>query len=106
VPSPDHVPLFVIITHALNILFLLMLARSGIEVLSSSPSCTGTTGARRGGKWARLMDAVPSPPREHGSVYTSVGWSQPRMLPQEAELTRAAQALNESEKVAMRNRCR
>jgi pyruvate dehydrogenase (quinone) len=52
------------------------------------------------------MDAVPSPPREHGSVYTSVGWSQPRMLPQEAELTRAAQALNESETVAMRNRCR
>ena len=46
-------------------------------------------------------DAVTSPPREHGSVYTSVGWSQPRMLPDEDELRRAAQVLNESEKVAI-----
>ncbi|PSK89701.1 pyruvate dehydrogenase (quinone) [Haloactinopolyspora alba] len=46
-------------------------------------------------------EAVVSPPREHGSVYTSVGWSRPRMLPDEAELDRAAAVLNEGSKVAM-----
>jgi pyruvate dehydrogenase (quinone) len=45
--------------------------------------------------------AQPSPPREHGSVYTSVGWSRPRILPPEAELDRAADVLNEGRKVAI-----
>ncbi len=45
--------------------------------------------------------AQPSPPREHGSVFTSVGWSRPRMLPDEDELRRAAAVLNEGKKVAM-----
>jgi len=45
--------------------------------------------------------AVESPPREHGAVYSSVGWSQPRVLPNEAELQRAADILNEGKKVAM-----
>jgi pyruvate dehydrogenase (quinone) len=45
--------------------------------------------------------AEPSPPREHGSVYTSIGWSRPRILPQEAELDRAAEVLNAGERVAM-----
>src|SRR5216110_3920536 len=30
--------------------------------------------------------AVPSPPREHGAVFSSVGYTPPRILPQEAEL--------------------
>jgi len=46
-------------------------------------------------------EAEPSPPREHGSVYTSVGWSRPRVLPHEAELDRAAEVLNAGERVAM-----
>ena len=46
-------------------------------------------------------EAVPSPPREHGSVYTSVGWSRPRVLPHEADLDRAAKVLNAGERVAM-----
>jgi pyruvate dehydrogenase (quinone) len=46
-------------------------------------------------------EAVPSPPRAHGSVYSSVGWSQPRMLPNEEELRRAADVLNKGRKVAM-----
>ncbi len=45
--------------------------------------------------------AEPSPPREHGSVYSSVGWSKPRILPAEAELDRAADILNQGERVAM-----
>ncbi|WP_396455148.1 thiamine pyrophosphate-binding protein, partial [Actinomadura sp.] len=46
-------------------------------------------------------EAVPSPPKEHGSVYSSVGWSQPRVLPNKEELHKAAQILNEGQKVAM-----
>ncbi|WP_310963529.1 thiamine pyrophosphate-requiring protein [Nocardioides terrisoli] len=45
--------------------------------------------------------AVPSPPREHGAVYTSVGWTQPRVLPDDAELDKAAEILNAGDKVAM-----
>jgi pyruvate dehydrogenase (quinone) len=46
-------------------------------------------------------EAQPSPPREHGAVYTSVGWTKPRVIPPESELRKAAQILNEGEKVAM-----
>ncbi|GAA4326057.1 thiamine pyrophosphate-requiring protein [Actinomadura luteofluorescens] len=46
-------------------------------------------------------DAVPSPPKEHGSVYSSVGWSRPRVLPDPDELRKAADVLNEGTKVAM-----
>ena len=45
--------------------------------------------------------AVPSPPREHGAVFSSVGYTPPRILPQEAELEDAARILNEGKKVAM-----
>lgn len=46
-------------------------------------------------------EAVTSPPREHGSVFSSVGWSRPRMLPDPDELQKAAQVLNEGSRVAM-----
>jgi pyruvate dehydrogenase (quinone) len=45
--------------------------------------------------------AVESPPREHGAVYSSVGYARPRIVPQELELERAAAVLNEGSKVAM-----
>ncbi len=45
--------------------------------------------------------AVPSPPREHGAIYSSPGWSPPRVVPPRAELDRAAEVLNAGEKVAM-----
>jgi pyruvate dehydrogenase (quinone) len=45
--------------------------------------------------------AEPSPPRMHGAVYSSVGWSQPRVLPDDGELRRAAEILNEGSKVAI-----
>jgi pyruvate dehydrogenase (quinone) len=45
--------------------------------------------------------AVDSPPREHGAVYSSVGYARPRIVPQEHELERAAAVLNEGSKVAM-----
>ncbi len=46
-------------------------------------------------------EAEPSPPRMHGAVYTSVGWTKPRMIPPQSELEKAAQILNDGEKVAI-----
>ena len=49
-----------------------------------------------------VQDAEYSdPPRTHGSVFTSVGWNQPRMIPNESLLRRAAEVLNDSERVAI-----
>ena len=45
--------------------------------------------------------AVESPPREHGSVYSSVGYARPRVLPQDADLQRGADVLNAGKKVAI-----
>ncbi|MBW3670564.1 MAG: hypothetical protein KY432_02700 [Acidobacteria bacterium] len=40
-------------------------------------------------------------PREHGSIHTGVGYSEPRIVPKEKDLDAAASVLNEGEKVAM-----
>jgi pyruvate dehydrogenase (quinone) len=47
------------------------------------------------------MDAQPSPRRKHGSVYSSVGYSSPRVIPKERDLRRAAGILNQGQRVAM-----
>src|SRR3954468_23253474 len=46
-------------------------------------------------------EAEPAPPREHGAVYSSVGFSRPRVLPQDADLDRAAEILNAGTKPMM-----
>jgi pyruvate dehydrogenase (quinone) len=46
-------------------------------------------------------NAVPSPPRKHGAVFSSIGYSPPRIVPQEGDLKRAADILNAGQKVAM-----
>lgn len=46
-------------------------------------------------------DAVPSPPRSHGTVHSGVGYTRPRLLPHDGDLRRAADVLNGGEKVAM-----
>src|SRR3954453_1211770 len=45
--------------------------------------------------------AVESPAPVHGSVFSSVGYTRPRVLPQEAQIQHAAEILNDGEKVAM-----
>jgi pyruvate dehydrogenase (quinone) len=47
------------------------------------------------------MEAVASPPRMHGAVFSSVGYSKPRVVPEDADLKRAADVLNAGERVAM-----
>jgi pyruvate dehydrogenase (quinone) len=41
------------------------------------------------------------PPRTHGSTFSGVGYSAPRVLPTDSDLLRAADVLNEGHKVAM-----
>jgi len=45
--------------------------------------------------------AVPEPPFKHGTIHSSPGWSAPRVVPQEADLKRAAEILDAGEKVAI-----
>jgi pyruvate dehydrogenase (quinone) len=45
--------------------------------------------------------AVETPPHVHGTVHSGIGYSAPRVLPEEGDLDRAAAVLNESEKVAL-----
>ena len=47
------------------------------------------------------LDAVPEPPHEHYMSHSSSGWSRPRVLPEDADLRRAADALNAGERVAI-----
>lgn len=41
------------------------------------------------------------PPRKHGALASGVGYSEPRVLPQDNDLQRAAEALNAGKKVAI-----
>src|ERR1051326_3345049 len=46
-------------------------------------------------------NAVESPPRVHGSVFSSIGYVRPRVLPPTGEVERAAEILNEGKKPAI-----
>src|SRR5205807_10492876 len=41
------------------------------------------------------------PPRSHGAVYSSLGYSKPLIRPRDEDLQRAAEILNQGEKVAI-----
>lgn len=47
------------------------------------------------------LDAVEEPPRAHGAVHTGIGFPEVRVVPSEGELKRAADILNQGERVAM-----
>ncbi len=46
-------------------------------------------------------EAVEKPPRKHATVHTGIGWSAPRVLPQNDDLRRAAEVLNAGRRVAI-----
>ncbi len=46
-------------------------------------------------------DAIESAPREHGAVYTGVGFAHSRLVPTDEELARAAEILNAGKRVAI-----
>jgi len=45
--------------------------------------------------------AVEQPPHEHGTVHSGVGYARPVVVPEDGDVERAAQVLNESEKIAI-----
>ena len=47
------------------------------------------------------MDAVEEPEHAHGTVHSAIGYSPPRVLPNDADLHRAAEVLNAGRRVAM-----
>ncbi len=47
------------------------------------------------------MDAVDPPPHAHDTAHSSAGYSAPRILPTESEIKRAADVLNEGNRVAI-----
>jgi pyruvate dehydrogenase (quinone) len=47
------------------------------------------------------LDAVTSPPRKHGHVLSGYGYSAPKVVPQIDDLQRAADVLNQGQRVAM-----
>ena len=49
----------------------------------------------------QTMDAVKEPERAHGTIHSGLGYVRPRVVPQEADLRRAADVLNAGQRVAM-----
>src|SRR4051794_7701432 len=47
------------------------------------------------------MEAIPEPPSKHGQQHSSVGYSAPRVVPKPKDLERAADLLNQGERVAI-----
>jgi pyruvate dehydrogenase (quinone) len=47
------------------------------------------------------LDAVETPPREHGTVHTGIGYTSQLTVPNQADVMRAAEVLNAGNKVAM-----
>jgi pyruvate dehydrogenase (quinone) len=47
------------------------------------------------------MDAVETPPRLHSTIHSGISYSNPRVIPKDADLQRAADILNSGKKVAM-----
>ena len=47
------------------------------------------------------LEAVEQPPHAHGSIFSGGGYSEPRVMPHEEDLLRAAEVLNSGERVAM-----
>jgi pyruvate dehydrogenase (quinone) len=49
----------------------------------------------------QTMEAVERPEHAHGTIHSSIGHPRPRVLPQDEDLDRAAEALNAGERAAM-----
>jgi pyruvate dehydrogenase (quinone) len=47
------------------------------------------------------MDAVETPAHAHGTIHSSIGYSRPVVVPADSDLHRAADILNEGDRVAM-----
>lgn len=80
---PSFFPIWVVITHFLNIFFMLLLARSGIEVLSAFPKLYWNDHCTPGREWLRLSRKTFSADsrRPWSSLDEEVSWSPVVALP-------------------------
>jgi len=80
---PAFFPLWIVVTHFLNILFLLLLARSGVEVLSSLPKLYWSDDCHPGREWLRFSRRVFSADsrRLWSSLEEEESWSPVVALP-------------------------
>jgi hypothetical protein len=80
---PNEFPWWVIATHFLNIVFMLLLARSGIEVLSAFPKLYWNDGCPPGREWLRLSKKTFSaePRKPWSSLSEEESWSPLMALP-------------------------
>jgi len=76
-------PLFVVVTHFLNILFITLMARSGLEILSALPRLYRTDDCTPGREMLRLSKTVVAAdsPKEWTSLDLEVSWSPLIALP-------------------------
>jgi len=80
---PEQFPLWVVVTHFLNIFFLLLMARSGLEVLSAFPKLYFRSDCRPGHEWLRFSaNGVGADARRPSSTQDEeVSWSPLLALP-------------------------
>lgn len=76
-------PAWVVVTHFLNILWMVVLARSGIEVLSSCPKLYWSDSCPPGGEWLRFSRRVfrADSPRPWSGLDEEESWSPVLALP-------------------------
>jgi len=79
----DQFPWWVVVTHFLNIVFMVLLMRSGLEVLSAFPKFYWNDGCPPGREWLRLSRRTFSgePRRPWSSLQEEVSWSPLVALP-------------------------
>src|SRR3954467_7331022 len=46
-------------------------------------------------------EAVEQPPHAHGTIHSGIGYTEPRVIPRDSEISKAAEILNSGKKVAM-----
>jgi DMSO/TMAO reductase YedYZ molybdopterin-dependent catalytic subunit/thiosulfate reductase cytochrome b subunit len=80
---PARFPLWVVVTHFLNVFFLLLMARSGLEVLSAFPKLYWRSDCRPGHEWLRLSakGAGADSRRLSSTQQEEVSWSPVVALP-------------------------
>ncbi|HEX9040507.1 MAG TPA: molybdopterin-dependent oxidoreductase [Trebonia sp.] len=80
---PNFFPLWVVVTHFLNIFFMLLLARSGLEVLSAFPKLYWHDDTPPGRQWLRLSKKTFSADsrRPWTTLDEEVSWSPVLCLP-------------------------
>jgi len=61
-------PIWVAVTHVFNLLFMIFIVRSGLQILSDHPRLYWTRHSTPGRDWFRIQKPVPADPRRRRSA--------------------------------------